>query len=182
MKRNLWHPERGVVEPGREPHDVFETEFGPVGLLVCWDLAFPEAMRGLVAKGAKLVIVPAWWLLSDAGEEGAELNPDCERVFLESMVVCRAFENTCAVAFVNAGGPSTPKDEEEDIKANGGRKREYAGLSQLGMPILGALGKLGQVEGMSIQEVDMGVLDVAERTYKVREDLSKEDWHYRSCV
>lgn len=50
------------------------------------------------------------------------------------------------------------------------------------MPILGAMGKLGSVEGMSIQEVDMSVLDVAERTYKVRGDLSKEDWHYRTMA
>ncbi|PKS12886.1 hypothetical protein jhhlp_000226 [Lomentospora prolificans] len=177
VKRNLWHPERGVVQPGREAHDVFDTELGPVGILVCWDLAFPEAMRELVAGGAKLIVVPTWWLLGDAGD-GVALNPDSEKLFLESMIVCRAFENTCAVAFVNAGGPSTPEDRASDTEANAGEHREYAGLSQLGLPILGAKGKLGAEEGMSIVEVDMGVLDVAEKTYKVREDLGKEDWHY----
>lgn len=176
-KRNLWHPERGVMQPGREPHDVFDTEFGPVGLLVCWDLAFPEAMRELVAKGAKLIIAPAWWLVGDAGE-GVTLNRDSETVFLESMIVCRAFENTCAVVFVNAGAPSSPAEEEADTRDNDGVRREYAGLSQLGMPILGARGKLGAVEGTSIEELDMRVLEVAERTYKVREDLARDDWHY----
>ncbi|CAI4219458.1 unnamed protein product [Parascedosporium putredinis] len=106
-KRNLWHPERGVMQPGREPHDVFDTEFGPVGLLVCWDLAFPEAMRS-------------------------------------SMIICRAFENTCAVVFVNAGAPSSPAEEEADTRDNDGVRREYAGLSQLGMPILGARGNSEQ--------------------------------------
>ncbi len=29
-------------------------------MLICWDLAFPEAFRELIAKGAKIVIVPTF--------------------------------------------------------------------------------------------------------------------------
>lgn len=151
-----------------------------MGLLICWDLAFPEAARALVTKGARLIIAPSWWLMSDAGDAGTALNPLAEKTFLESLVVCRAFENTCAVAFVNAGGPVTGEERDADVEANGGVEREYAGLSQVGMPILGALGKMGGEERMEIVEVDMGVLSAAEGNYKVREDLAREDWHYRT--
>lgn len=38
QKKNLWHSERPIFEKGLLPHDVFETEFGRTGLLVCWDV------------------------------------------------------------------------------------------------------------------------------------------------
>ena len=141
-KISLWNPERGALSPVREPHEVFDTEFGKVGLLICWDLAFPEAARALVTKGAQLIIAPSWWLRSDAGDESTALNLIAKKAFLESLVVCRAFEDTCVVAFVNAGNPATKEERNADMEANGGIRREYAGLSQVGMPILGALGKI----------------------------------------
>lgn len=38
---------------------VFETEFGRIGLAVCYDFRFPELARLMVEEGAKAVIVPA---------------------------------------------------------------------------------------------------------------------------
>ncbi|HWR61417.1 MAG TPA: carbon-nitrogen hydrolase family protein [Clostridia bacterium] len=38
---------------------VFETEFGKIGLAVCYDFRFPELARLMVEEGAKAVIVPA---------------------------------------------------------------------------------------------------------------------------
>lgn len=178
-KRNLWHSERDVLSPVHVPHEVFDTEFGKVGLLICWDLAFPEAARELVTKGAKLIIVPTMWLLDDAGDQGKALNPLAEKTFLEALIVCRAFENTCAVAFVNAADPASKEERTADLDASGGTVREYLGLSQVGMPLLGALGKMSAEEGMEIVEVDMKVLDVSEGVYKLREDLARKDWHYR---
>lgn len=47
-KRNLWWPERDYLVPGEDDdHVVFETEYGKVGMLVCWDLAWPEAFRSV---------------------------------------------------------------------------------------------------------------------------------------
>jgi len=40
---------------------VLETSFGRVGLLLGWDLAFPEAARSLALDGAELLIAPANW-------------------------------------------------------------------------------------------------------------------------
>lgn len=39
----------------------FETDFGLVGLMIGWDLAFPEVARSLVLEGAELLGVLANW-------------------------------------------------------------------------------------------------------------------------
>ncbi|SHF03920.1 Predicted amidohydrolase [Seinonella peptonophila] len=38
-----------------------ETEWGKVGLLICWDLAFPEVARSHALDGVDLLIAPAAW-------------------------------------------------------------------------------------------------------------------------
>ena len=102
--------------------------------------------------------------LNDCSAAGLRRNPRAEALFLESTVVSRTFENTCAVVFVNAGGPES---------------RGYAGLSQVAVPFVGSLGKLSNSEeGMSIVDLDMEILQEAEDNYKVREDLARDDWHY----
>lgn len=60
-KKNLWLPERSfLTSSAREPHQVFDTPIGRVGMLICWDLAFPEAFRELASKGVELVIIPTF--------------------------------------------------------------------------------------------------------------------------
>ncbi|KAI0477562.1 carbon-nitrogen hydrolase [Xylariaceae sp. FL0804] len=168
QKKNLWHPERHhLVSSAHAPHRAFDTPLGRVGLLICWDLAFPEAFRELISDGAEMVCVPTFWTLRDVSAESYALNPDGEALFLKSTVVSRAFENTCAVVFVNAGGPEAR-----------GEDTAFAGLSQVALPHIGPLGRLGRAEGMSVVEMDMGVLKAAEATYKVREDMKAEGWHY----
>ncbi|KAK5987816.1 putative nitrilase [Cladobotryum mycophilum] len=174
QKKNLWHPERSILTADAEtPHLAFDTPWGRFGLLICWDLAFPESFRELVADGARFVVVPTYWLASDNGDEGDSVNPLSETLFLESVTVARAFENTCGFVLCNVGAPlgsgSSGKDDEGT---------EFVGLSQVAMPMLGALGKLGAEEGMSVISVDTKILDVAEETYKVRGDMAKEGWHY----
>ena len=145
------------------------TPLGLVGMLICWDLAFPEAFRELIAGGAKIIIIPTFWTLNDCSPYGLTQNPRAEALFLETVLTARAFENTCAVVFVNAGG------------APGSQDSPYAGLSRVAAPFVGALGdgtKDTYEEGMSIVELDMRLVDEAERQYKVREDIAGKDWHY----
>ncbi|KAI0015060.1 carbon-nitrogen hydrolase [Xylariomycetidae sp. FL0641] len=168
QKKNLWHPERHhLVSSAHEPHVAFNTPLGRVGLLVCWDLAFPEAFRELIADGAQLICVPSFWSLRDVSDEAYALNPRGEELFLNNAVVSRAFENTCAVVFVNAGGP--PAKGEDTM---------FAGVSQVGVPHIGSMGRMGRAEGVSIVDLDMDVLRIAESNYKVREDMKTEGWHY----
>lgn len=48
--------EKGIV-PGDEL-PVFETDFGKIGLLTCWDQYFPQTTEELVKKGAEIIFVP----------------------------------------------------------------------------------------------------------------------------
>ncbi|KOS22777.1 Hydrolase in pqqF 5'region [Escovopsis weberi] len=183
QKKNLWHPERPILTADADtPHQAFDYEpWGVrVGMLICWDLAFPEATRELAAQGAQLVVCPTCWLAGDNGEGGDAVNPLSEQVFVESVVVARAFENTCAIVLCNAGGPVGGEQGGEGEEGEGEEEGEvrFLGLSQVAMPMLGALGKLGSEEGMSVARVDLGVLDIAEEAYKMRADMAKEGWHY----
>lgn len=68
-KKNIWHPERPhLTSSGTDPHEVFDTPVGKIGFLICWDLAFPEAFRELIAKGAEIIIIPTY-CESDLGQE-----------------------------------------------------------------------------------------------------------------
>jgi len=40
---------------------VCDTAIGPIGLMICYDLRFPEICRALALKGAKIVVIPAQW-------------------------------------------------------------------------------------------------------------------------
>jgi len=40
---------------------VVSTTLGPIGLMICYDLRFPELCRALCLRGAKIVAVPAQW-------------------------------------------------------------------------------------------------------------------------
>lgn len=41
--------------------EVFETPIGSIGLLVCYDMRFPEPPRVLALKGAELIVHPTNW-------------------------------------------------------------------------------------------------------------------------
>ena len=100
VKKNLSGPtERAhLASSAEDPHPVFDTSQGKFGLLVCWDLAFSEASRELITRGAKIVIVPTFWTLSDYSAEGLAVSPSAEALFLDSILTARCFENTCGNA------------------------------------------------------------------------------------
>ncbi|MCR5177000.1 MAG: carbon-nitrogen hydrolase family protein [Anaerovibrio sp.] len=50
--------ESDTLTPG-DSVTVFDTEFGRMGICICYDFRFPELVRLMVLKGAKLIIVPA---------------------------------------------------------------------------------------------------------------------------
>ncbi|KZZ88623.1 Nitrilase/cyanide hydratase [Beauveria brongniartii RCEF 3172] len=172
QKKNLWHPERPhVVADSETPHRAFDTPWGRVGIIICWDMAFPEATRALIADGARIVICSSFWLAEDGGA-GRQVNTDCEALFLRNAIVSRAFESTCAVVFVNAAGPPGSIDGKDS------RGMEFIGQSQVAMPLQGTRCMLGRAEEVRMVELDMDVLDVAEDVYKIRQDIARPGWHY----
>lgn len=59
-------------------YPVFETDFGRLGILICWDMQYPEAARVLTLAGAELIACPTWgweniYGLSRAYENGVTI-------------------------------------------------------------------------------------------------------------
>lgn len=46
---------------GTEPPKVIDTEFGKIGVIICYEIRFPELTRYLVNKGADIIFVPTAW-------------------------------------------------------------------------------------------------------------------------
>lgn len=67
-KTHLWDREKLFFEAGDAPPAVFDTPAGRIGVLVCYDLEFPEMTRALALAGAELIAVPTNWPLVDRPE------------------------------------------------------------------------------------------------------------------
>ncbi|MRG97514.1 carbon-nitrogen hydrolase family protein [Polyangium spumosum] len=70
---------------------VFDTALGKIGILICYDVRFPEAARVLALEGAELIVLPTNWPV------GAEISPDY-------LAPARAAENRLFVATCNRVG------------------------------------------------------------------------------
>lgn len=54
-KAHLWNQEKLWFTPGDLGFPVFETPIGRIGLLICWDIWFPEVPRLLAQQGADII-------------------------------------------------------------------------------------------------------------------------------
>lgn len=50
--------EQDYYTPSDEGFKVFDTEFGKIGLVVCFDRHYPESIRTEVLRGADLILIP----------------------------------------------------------------------------------------------------------------------------
>lgn len=74
-KCHLWDREKLWFAPGQDPPVVFDTPHGRIGVLICYDLEFPEMTRTLALAGADLIAVPTNWPYVErpAGEHAPEV-------------------------------------------------------------------------------------------------------------
>ncbi|MCY4436086.1 MAG: nitrilase family protein [Chloroflexi bacterium] len=61
-KTHLFFEEKLYYRPGDLGFPVFDLPFGRIGILICYDLRFPEASRILALKGADVICVPTNWV------------------------------------------------------------------------------------------------------------------------
>jgi predicted amidohydrolase len=73
------------VAPG-DKFEVFHTELGNIGMLVCWDMQYPEAARELALGGADLICCPTLGWENIYG-------------------LARAYENSVSIAVAMVGDP-----------------------------------------------------------------------------
>jgi predicted amidohydrolase len=60
-KAHLWDAEKLVFTPGDAPPPVIDLPFGRVGMMICYDLEFPEWVRLPALAGADLIAAPVNW-------------------------------------------------------------------------------------------------------------------------
>ncbi len=82
---------------------ILDTDFGKIGILICYDVEFPELSRLLAEKGMKILFVPFW--------------TDTKNGYLRirRCAQARAIENECYVAISGSVG-NLPKVENMDIQ------------------------------------------------------------------
>ncbi len=98
-KTHLWDREKLLYEPGREL-PVFDTPLGRIGLLICYDAWFPEAVRTLALRGAQMICV-----LSNApGDWVPEHHRRGELTMLNIHCIAGANANRVFVAAANRTG------------------------------------------------------------------------------
>jgi predicted amidohydrolase/ribosomal protein S18 acetylase RimI-like enzyme len=88
---------------GGETLQVYETDSGKVGILICYDVEFPELPRILAEQGMQILFVP---FLTDT--QNAYMRVRC-------CAQARAIENECYVAISGSVG-NLPKVENMDIQ------------------------------------------------------------------
>lgn len=113
---------------------VFDTEFGKIGICVCFDFRFPELGRLMALKGAKLILVPA------------AFNMTTGPAHWQIMFRSQALNNQCFVA-----GTSPARDEASSYVA--------WGHSLLVSPWGDIIKEAGEKEGFQITEIDLSEAD-----------------------
>jgi predicted amidohydrolase len=115
-----------------------------IGILICYDVEFPEAVRTLVNAGADLIAVPT------------ALMEDYCRV-AEKVVPARAYESEIYVAYVNRCG------SEGDLI--------YCGRSCLVGPDGRDVLRAGMTEALLVADIDKKAIAAARQTNPVLKDL-----------
>ncbi|MGW3016630.1 carbon-nitrogen hydrolase family protein [Streptomyces longwoodensis] len=119
--------ERDHFTPGDQQVVQAELNGLTVGLLICYDVEFPENVRAHALAGTDLLVVPT-----------AQMHP--YQFVAESMIPVRAFESQMYVAYVNRVGPEGAF--------------EFVGLSTLAGPDGVARARAGRAEQLVFADAD----------------------------
>lgn len=121
---------------------VFDTEFGKMGLMICFDIRFPELSRLMTDRGAKMIIVPAAFNMTS--------GPN----WWEIMFRTRATDNQVYMA-----GCSPARDEKACYVA--------WGHSLVVDPFGKILNQLDEKESILYQEIDLNEVENFRQQYKI---------------
>ena len=95
-KVHLWDQEKRFFQPGAAAPLVVDTVHGRVGVMICYDLEFPEWTRLAALSGVDILAVPTNWPLVD--------RPAGERVPEVQIGMAAARVNRMAVACADRSG------------------------------------------------------------------------------
>ncbi|WP_026375967.1 bifunctional GNAT family N-acetyltransferase/carbon-nitrogen hydrolase family protein [Aestuariibacter salexigens] len=97
------HEKKDWIMKGGDKLTLFDTDFGRIGILICYDVEFPELARILSEKEMQILFVPFW--------------TDTKNGYLRvrRCAQARAIENECYVAIAGSIG-NLPKVDNVDIQ------------------------------------------------------------------
>ncbi|WP_326764511.1 carbon-nitrogen hydrolase family protein [Streptomyces sp. NBC_01591] len=120
--------------PGEQTVVQAELDGVRIGIMICYDVEFPENVRAHALAGTDLLLVPT-----------AQMHPF--QFVAESLVPVRAFENQMYVAYVNRTGPEG--------------EFEFVGLSCLAGPDGAVRSRAGRGKELVVGEVDPSLLSAS---------------------
>ena len=97
--------EKFYFTPGDTGFKVWETRYGKIGVLICWDQWYPEAARLTALQGAEILFYPTaiGWHPSEKEKYGVNQHNAWETIQRSHAVA-----NGCYVAAINRVGKETP--------------------------------------------------------------------------
>ena len=140
--------EKYYFTPGDRGFRVWDTLYGKIGVLICWDQWYPEAARLTAMQGAEILFYPTaiGWI-----PEEKPLRGDIQRDAWRSIQRSHAIANGLYVAAINRTG-------WEQTTPEGGL--EFWGGSFVAGPMGEILAEASETqEEVLITEVDFGALD-----------------------
>ncbi len=157
-RKNHLHPsEYEFLKHGTEA-PVFDTKYGKAGIVICWDMLFPEIFQRMKDQGVQIIYCPSYWY-REIAESMAKYNPRSEEQQIDALCVARSLETNCVLVYCNAAGRQTYANGSCDT---------LIGHSQITIPVLGYIKKLNHNrEQMFIQDVDVSSLEQSKLIYQI---------------
>lgn len=127
-KTHLFYEEWRLFSPGNLPFQVYDYQGVKIGILICFDYVYPEAMRTLALKGAQIVLLPANLVLQ----------------FCPHAMITRSLENRIYTVLADRTG-----SDDRKIK-----KLRFIGNSQIVAPNAEVLVRVGTEECAKVINID----------------------------
>jgi len=125
-KVHLFHKEKKWFQPGNNAFEVYAVDGAKIGIMICFDWAFPESVRVLALKGAEVICQPSNLVL-----------PYCQTAMLGAAVQNRVFIVTANRTGVERG-------------------LRFTGGSQIVGPSMQVFARSARREEVRVAELDLG--------------------------
>ena len=129
------------ITPG-DDYPVFDTDFGKVGMMICWDVQYADPARALALRGAELLLMPIW-----GGNE--------------TLAAARAIENHVFLAASGYDHPTYVMDPKGELLAKAYEQGDVA-VATIDLSRRYSWQWLGEMRGRFFHEIRRDV-EVSER-------------------